>query len=422
MTITPFLSLIQGEYHLAGVSLKTIAETVGTPCYVYSRTALETHFKAFATPFKEFPHQINYAVKANSNLAVLNILANLGSGFDIVSEGELERVLKAKGSPKKIIFSGVGKTRRELERALEVGVGCINIESAAEMDAVNKLAIILKKKVNIAIRVNPDIDAKSHPYISTGLKENKFGVDLEEAFALYLRANSLPGLTITGIACHIGSQITSLSPFLAVLDKLLAFKVKLEKAGITIQHLNLGGGLGVCYHDETPPNPEEYVKALVAKIKERDITLFLEPGRAIAANAGVLLTRVQYLKPANHDQGQNFAIVDAGMNDLLRPALYHAWQEIVPVSPHQAGLTRPYDIVGPVCETSDFLGKRRELCLKAGDLLMVCGAGAYGFSMSSNYNSRPRAAEVMIEGTGYHIVRKREEIADLFALEALLPP
>ncbi|HEV2523661.1 MAG TPA: diaminopimelate decarboxylase [Gammaproteobacteria bacterium] len=382
------------EWSAEGVSLNAIAEAIGTPCYVYSKAALEQQWHAFNNAFQNQAHQINYAVKANSNLAVLNILAQLGSGFDIVSEGELRRVLKAGGLPEKIIFSGVGKTTVELKAALEIGVGCINVESKAELERLNDLAILLHKKATIAIRVNPDVDPKSHPYISTGLQENKFGINITEALALYQQALTLPGIHIQGIAFHIGSQITTLSPFLEALDKILALIEKIKKLGITITHLNVGGGLGVRYQNETPPEPKEYVAAILAAIQTMqkraganntsDLIIHIEPGRAIAAEAGVLLTRVEYIKT----QGslKSFAIVDAAMNDLLRPALYNAWQEIIPLNTKTIP-ARTYDIVGPVCETADFLGKDRVLSLEAGDLLMIRSAGAYGFSMSSNYNS-----------------------------------
>jgi diaminopimelate decarboxylase len=414
------------EWCAEEVSLNAIADAIGTPCYVYSRAVLEQHWHAFNTPFQNQLHQINYAVKANSNLAVLNILAQLGSGFDIVSEGELQRVLKAGGLPEKIIFSGVGKTKRELKIALEVGVGCINIESKAELERLNALAITLQKKAMIAIRVNPDVDSKSHPYISTGLQENKFGVNITEALQLYQQASTLSGIHIQGIAFHIGSQITDLSPFLEALDKILMLIERLKKLGITLSHLNVGGGLGVRYQNETPPTPQTYVAAILAAIQQKienrisNLIIHIEPGRAIVADAGVLLTRVEYIKT----QGslKSFAIVDAAMNDLLRPALYNAWQEITPVNikPNPDVPTRIYDIVGPICETADFLGKDRLLSLQAGDLLMVRSAGAYGFSMSSHYNSRPRAAEIMVDGDRFQVVRPRENIQALFNSETLL--
>ena len=419
------------KWYAERVSLNAIAEAIGTPCYVYSRAALEQQWHAFNNPFQNQAHQINYAVKANSNLAILNILAQLGSGFDIVSEGELRRVLKAGGHPEKIIFSGVGKTKIELKTALEVGVGCINVESKAELKRLNDLAMLLHKKATIAIRVNPDVDPKSHPYISTGLQENKFGINITEALEFYQEALTLPGIHIQGIAFHIGSQITTLSPFLEALDKILALVEKLKSLGITVTHLNVGGGLGVRYQNETPPEPKEYVAAILKAIQTMqkneeisgsDLIIHIEPGRAIAADAGVLLTRVEYIKT----QGslKSFAIVDAAMNDLLRPALYNAWQEIISLSTktNPAIPARTYDIVGPVCETADFLGKDRVLSLEAGDLLMVRSAGAYGFSMSSNYNSRPRAAEIMVDGDRFQVVRPRENIQDLLGSETALTP
>jgi len=419
------------EWYAEGISLNAIAEKIGTPCYVYSRATLEQQWHAFNNAFQNQAHQINYAVKANSNLAVLNILAQLGSGFDIISEGELRRVLKAGGLPEKIIFSGVGKTTAELKAALEIGVGCINVESKAELERLNNLAILLNKKATIAIRVNPDVDPKSHPYISTGLQENKFGINITEASALYQQALTLPGIHIQGIAFHIGSQITTLSPFLEALDKILALIGKLKKLGVAITHLNVGGGLGVHYQNETPPKPYAYVTAILAAIQTMqknagisasNLIIHIEPGRAIAAEAGVLLTRIEYIKT----QGslKSFAIVDAAMNDLLRPALYNAWQEIVPLNTKKnpAIPARTYDIVGPVCETADFLGKDRVLSLQAGDLLMIRTAGAYGFSMSSNYNSRPRAAEVMVDGDRFQVVRPRENIQDLLGSETVLTP
>lgn len=419
------------SWNAEGVSLNAIVKAVGTPCYVYSRAALEQQWHAFNNAFQNQAHQIHYAVKANSNLAVLNVLAQLGSGFDIVSEGELRRVLKAGGRPEKIIFSGVGKTEVELKAALEIGVGCINVESKAELERLNDLAILLHKKATIAIRVNPDVDPKSHPYISTGLQENKFGINITEALALYQQALALPGIHIQGIAFHIGSQITTLSPFLEALDKILALIETLKSLGITLTHLNVGGGLGVRYQNEVTPKPKEYVAAMLAAIQTMqknagenasDLIIHIEPGRAIAAEAGVLLTRIEYIK--THGSLKSFAIVDAAMNDLLRPALYNAWQEIVPLNTktNSAIPARTYDIVGPVCETADFLGKDRVLSIQAGDLLMIRSAGAYGFSMSSNYNSRPRAAEVMVDGDRFQVVRPRESIQDLLSPETVLMP
>lgn len=394
-----------------------LAERFGTPCYVYSRATLTRHFRAFDQALSGIDHLICYAVKANSNLAVLNVLARLGAGFDIVSIGELERVLAAGGDSKKIIFSGVGKTAVEITRALEVDILSFNIESASELKRLRKLAKSLDKKARISIRVNPNVDAKTHPYIATGLKENKFGVSFDAAFDLYREAQDDPYIEVLGLDCHIGSQLISLSPFLAALDKLLDFYERLQTIGIHIHHLNLGGGLGVQYHDEQVPEPREYGLALKQALGSRSLKLILEPGRAIAANAGILLTRVEYLK--SH-QEKNFAIVDAGMNDLLRPALYQAYQTIIPVV-RRSGEIKVYDVVGPVCESSDFLGKSRSLVLEEGELLAIRGAGAYGFSMSSNYNSRPKPAELMVDGEKVYEIRPRETVASLFSEESVLP-
>lgn len=424
LVIMDFFNINNDQWSLEQVPLSIIAEQVGTPCYIYSRAALTHCWKAFNQAFDPTrPHQINYAVKANSNLAILNILARLGSGFDIVSGGELERVLSAGGTPEKIIFSGVGKTIPEITRAIEVGIGCINIESEAELLRVSAVAAQQNRKINIALRVNPDVDPLSHPYISTGLKENKFGITIAEAKVLYQKALQLPGLVIQGIACHIGSQILSLAPFLEALTKILALVQHLKTLGVSLTHLNLGGGLGVRYQQETPPDPDTYVKALLAKITDLNLTIHIEPGRAIVANAGILLTRVEYIKKAD-GLDKHFAIVDAAMNDLIRPALYEAWQEIVCINtPHPNPYPNQlYDIVGPICETADFLGKDRLLpYLKPNDILAVLSAGAYGFSMSSNYNSRPRVAEVMIDANQFYIVRSRERITDLFKSEKIIP-
>jgi diaminopimelate decarboxylase len=423
-----YFTLRNSEWCAENVSLNIIAQKVGTPCYVYSRAALEHQWHAFNNAFNHYPHQINYAVKANSSLAILNLFARLNSGFDIVSNGELERVLKAKGCPEKIIFSGVGKTVAELTKALQTGIGCINIESEAELLRLNTLALTLAKKATIAIHVNPDVDPKSHPYISTGLKENKFGINIHEAKALYQHASQLKGIYIQGIAFHIGSQMIALDPFLEAVDKILVLLQDLHKMGINISHLNVGGGLGVRYRHETPPTPAEYVRALLSKLQKilkpqpDNLTIHIEPGRALVANAGVLLTRVEYIKKQAL-QDRYFAIVDAAMNDLLRPALYNAWQDIVPVNVKSSDTTQHhYDIVGPVCETGDFLGKDRALAtLEPNDLLMVRSAGAYGFSMSSNYNSRPRAAEVIVDNGNFYIIRPREDIAELIKTEITLP-
>jgi diaminopimelate decarboxylase len=398
------------------VPLPAIAERYGTPCYVYSRAALERHWRAFDDAFRGRPHLVCYAVKANSNLAVLDVLARLGSGFDIVSVGELERVLTAGGEPSRIVFSGVGKREDELRRALEVGIRCFNVEVPQELDRLNRLAGELGVTARVSLRVNPDVDAETHPYISTGLRENKFGIDVEEALPQYLRAAELPHLEVAGIDCHIGSQLTSTAPFLDALDRILLLAEQLKERGIAIRHLDLGGGLGIRYRDERPPEPAEYAAALMSRLADADFEILLEPGRAIVGNAGVLLTRVEYLKS---NRARHFAIVDAAMNDLVRPSLYQAWQEIVPVRLGNGGTRALFDIVGPVCETGDFLGKQRELSLREGDWLAVRSAGAYGFTMSSNYNSRPRAAEVMVDGAEARLIRRRETLADLFRDEYL---
>lgn len=400
------------------VPVANIAERFGTPCYVYSRATLERHWRAFDTAFGHHPHLICFAVKANSNLAVLNVLARLGSGFDIVSGGELERVLAAGGDPGKVIFSGVGKRADEMRRALEVGIRCFNLESAAELERLEGVAADLGIVAPVSIRVNPDVDAGTHPYISTGLRENKFGIDIHAADRVYERAAASPYLRVAGIDCHIGSQLTELSPFLDALARVLELADRLERYGIPIAHLDLGGGLGIRYTHESPPEPGDYARALDDLLEGRHYEILLEPGRAIAGNAGILLTRVEYLK----DTGlKRFAILDAAMNDLVRPALYQAVQDIVPAEREKGGERALWDLVGPVCETGDFLGKGRDLTLAPGDLLAIRGSGAYGFTMSSNYNSRPRAAEVMVDGDRVHLVRPRETVASLFADEALLP-
>lgn len=404
--------------HAEQVAVSAIAAAVGTPCYVYSRAALEAHWQAFDSAFGSHPHLICYAVKANSNLAVLNVLAKLGAGFDIVSQGELERVLRAGGDPAKIVFSGVGKQRAEMARALAVGVHCFNVESEVEIDVLNEVAGSLGKIAHISLRVNPDVDAQTHPYISTGLKQNKFGIDIDRALAVYQHAASLPNLKITGIDCHIGSQLTTVTPFLDALDKVLERIDRLAEQGIHIEHLDIGGGLGVRYRDETPPSPQEYVGKLLEKLGDRPLKILMEPGRAIAANAGILVTQVQLLKST---EVKHFAVVDAAMNDLIRPSLYGAWQNIIAVTPNVQAEKQTYDIVGPVCETGDFLGKDRELAIAPGDLLAVCSAGAYGFVMSSNYNTRNRAAEIMVDGDHFHIVRRRETYDDQLGLESLVP-
>lgn len=405
-----------GELHAEQVPLTAIAERYGTPCYVYSRATLERHWRAFDRAFADQPHLVCYAVKANSNLAVLNVLARLGSGFDIVSVGELKRVLAAGGDAAKTVFSGVGKREDELRRALEVGIRCFNVEVLGELDRLNRIAGEMGVKAPVSLRVNPDVDARTHPYISTGLRENKFGIDVEEALHGYRRAADLPNLEVIGIDCHIGSQLTSVQPFIDALDRVLLLAERLREEGISIHHLDIGGGLGIRYRDECPPEPAEYAAVLSERLAGLDYEVLMEPGRAIAGNAGVLLTRVEYLKS---NRLKSFAIVDAAMNDLIRPALYDAWQAILPVRPTSAVPQRVFDIVGPVCETGDFLGKARELALREGDLLAVRSAGAYGFSMSSNYNSRPRPAEVLADGDKTFLIRRREELADLFHGEFL---
>ncbi|MDX1694375.1 MAG: diaminopimelate decarboxylase [Ketobacteraceae bacterium] len=398
-----------------------IAAQAGTPCYIYSRAALEAHWKAFDDAFAGHPHRVCYAVKANSNLAVLNVLARLGSGFDIVSLGELERVLRAGGDPGKIVFSGVGKQDHEIARALEVGIHCFNVESENELHRINRVAGKMGKTAPVSLRVNPDVDAQTHPYISTGLKENKFGIDIRRCHQAYTLADSLEHLHVTGIDCHIGSQLTSVAPFLDALDRVLTHVDKLAEAGIHLQHIDIGGGLGVRYQDEEPPTPKAYASALLERLGDRGLEIVMEPGRAIAANAGILVTEVEFLKPTD---GKNFAIVDGAMNDLIRPSLYAAWQRIIPVKERGTDDpvdTRLYDIVGPVCETGDFLGKDRELKIAEGDLLAVCSAGAYGFVMSSNYNTRNRPPEIMVDGDHYFTVRRRETYEDQLGLESLLP-
>lgn len=408
------------DLYVEGIPLQQIASDVGTPCYVYSRATIERHWKAFNDSFGDHPHLVCYAVKANSNLAVLNLLARLGSGFDIVSVGELERVLRAGGEAGKIIFSGVAKTASEIRRALEVGVKSINIESAAEIELVDRIANEMGISAPISIRINPDINAETHPYIATGLEETKFGVAFESALDTYRRAAEYSGIDIQGIACHIGSQITSVEPFTNALERVLVLVKKLREEGIEINHLDLGGGLGVRYQDEMPPEPATYVDALLTCLHNHDVDLpvCIEPGRAIVGNAGVLLTTVQFLKS---NRNKNFAIVDAGMNDLLRPSLYEAWHEIVPVKINHSGATANYDVVGPICETGDILGLNRSLVIGQGDVLAIRTAGAYGAVMASNYNSRPRPPEIMVDGSNLHVVRKRETLDDLVAGESIMP-
>ncbi len=406
-----------GELFAEAVPVARIAEEFGTPCYVYSRRHIEERYRAYADALDGRELQVCYAVKANSNIAVLNLLARLGAGFDIVSGGELERVLAAGGDPARVVFSGVGKTAAEMRRALKLGIGCFNVESAAELERLNTVAGAAGAVAPVSIRVNPDVDAKTHPYISTGLKENKFGIDIAQAPVVYRRAAELPHIAVKGVDCHIGSQLTDTSPFLDALDRVLALVDSLAAEGIAISHLDLGGGLGVRYRDEQVPATAEFVRELDRRLGERPLALVLEPGRSIVANAGLLLTRVEYLKHGDH---KHFAIVDAAINDMLRPALYQAWMELLPARPRD-GETRCYDIVGPVCETGDFLAQDRELALAEGDLLGLASSGAYGFTMSSNYNSRGRAAEVVVDGDQVHLVRARETVADLMRGETLLP-
>jgi diaminopimelate decarboxylase len=406
-----------GELFAEGVALSAIAERFGTPTYVYSRAHIEAQYRAYADALSGMPHMVCFAVKANSNLGVLNVLARLGAGFDIVSHGELERVLAAGGKAEKIVFSGVGKTREDMRRALEVGVHCFNVESTDELERLQEVAAELNVRAPISLRVNPDVDAGTHPYISTGLKENKFGIAIAAAEDVYIRASQLPNLEVIGVDCHIGSQLTTLEPFIDALDRLLDLVDRLGDCGIHLHHIDLGGGLGVRYRDEEPPLAADYIKAVRERLAGRDLGLLFEPGRFIVANAGALLTRVEYLK---HTEHKDFAIVDAAMNDLIRPALYQAWMDVTAVRPRDSE-PRAYDIVGPICETGDFLAKGRELALAEGDLLAVHSAGAYGFVMSSNYNTRGRAAEVLVDGSQAFEVRRRETVAELFAGESLLP-
>ena len=399
------------------IPVADIAQKYGTPCFIYSRATLERHYGVYQEALEGCPHLICFAVKANSNLAVLNVLARLGAGFDIVSGGELERVIAAGGDASKVIFSGLGKTEAEIERALQLGIYCFNIESGAELDRIDRIAQRLGKKAPISVRVNPDVNTDTHPYISTGQKENKFGISYEQAIDIYRRAAILEGIKILGIDCHIGSQLTSVQPFLDATDRLLTLADRLANEGILLTHFDVGGGLGVTYGEEEPPHPSELIAMIRSRFANREMTLLIEPGRTISANAGIFVTKVEYLKQTNH---KNFAIIDGAMNDLLRPALYGAWQEIIPVNRRQGdGIT--YDVVGPVCESSDFLGKERVLCIKAGDLLAVRSAGAYGFAMSSNYNTRPRSAEIMVDRDKSYLVRQRETITELFAGESCLP-
>jgi len=406
-----------GELFVEDVALASVAQQFGTPCYVYSRAALTSAFESFDRAFGSRPHLICYAAKANSNLAILNLFARLGSGFDIVSGGELARVLAAGGDPHKVVFSGVGKSADEIRQGLDAGILCFNVESEAELRRLGEIARATGRTADVSLRVNPDVDPKTHPYISTGLKESKFGVPFGDALALYRDAQKLAGIRVVGIDCHIGSQIAEVAPFLDALERVLGLVDQLAAEGIEIHHLDLGGGLGIRYQDEEPPAPAEYIGALLKALQGRPQQILLEPGRALVGNAGALLTRVEYLK---HGAERNFAVVDAAMNDLLRPALYEAWHDIRPVRAGGAA-TRRYEIVGPVCESADFLAHDRELALKQDDLLAVMSAGAYGMAMSSNYNTRPRAPEVMVDGTTVHLIRSREAVAQLFELERVLP-
>lgn len=408
------------QHHLYAedVPVADLVSKYGSPLYVYSRATLERHYRVFDEALGAHSHKICYAVKANSNLAVLNVLARLGAGFDIVSGGELARVLAAGGDPRHVVFSGVGKLAWEIEQALAAGIGCFNVESRSELERLSAIAASMGKIARISIRVNPDVDVKTHPYIATGLKENKFGVDIAQALELYEMARSLPGIRVVGVDCHIGSQLMELDPLLDAFDRVYALVKTLKEHGFEIEHLDLGGGLGVPYRDETPPSPGDYAKALATRFADPSLALIVEPGRAIAANAGILLTKVEYLKYGAH---KNFAIVDAGMNDLLRPALYDAYQDIIPAQIRTDVDMARFDVVGPVCETGDFLGKSRDLAVKVGDLVAIRTAGAYGFVMSSNYNSRPRAAEVMVDGSQSYLVRDRESVTALFENEHVLP-
>lgn len=405
------------QLYVEDLPVKQLAEEFGTPLYIYSRATLERHWHAFDSALGKHPHLICYAVKANSNIGILNVMAKLGSGFDIVSQGELERVLAAGGEASKVVFSGVAKSRAEIMRALEVGIRCFNVESVAELHHINQIAGEIGKVAPISLRVNPDVDAHTHPYISTGLKENKFGVSVDEAREVYKLAATLPHVKITGMDCHIGSQLTELQPFLDATDRLIRLMEQLKEDGITLKHLDLGGGLGVTYTDETPSHPSDYATALLNKLKDyEDLEIILEPGRAIAANAGILVAKVQYLKS---NESRNFAITDTGMNDMIRPALYEAYMNIIEIDRTLGREKAIYDVVGPVCETSDFLGKQRELAIAEGDYIAQRSAGAYGASMSSNYNSRPRTAEVLVDGNKAHLIRRRENLSELWALESI---
>ena len=411
-------SRIHGVLHAEQCSLDQLAQQYGTPLYVYSKATFEKHYLDMDQAFSFIDHQICFAVKSNSNLAVLNLLAKLGSGFDIVTGGELARVLAAGGDATKIVFSGLGKQEADIQKALEVGIACFNVESHAELDRIQKVAAGLGKKAPISLRVNPDVDAKTHPYISTGLKENKFGIPSDSVFETYQYAASLPNLDVIGIDCHIGSQLTETQPFVDALDRVIMMIAKLKELGIQLKHIDIGGGLGVTYKDETPPSVAEYANAMRPALEKLGLKVYMEPGRSISANAGVLVTKVDLLKPTNY---RNFAIIDAAMNDLIRPSLYQAWMDIQAVVSRTDVEAKTWDIVGAICETGDFLGKERELAIQENDNLAVLGAGAYGFVMSSNYNSRGRAAEVMVDAAQSYVIRKRETIESLWENESLLP-
>jgi diaminopimelate decarboxylase len=413
-----FFQYRNGHLYAEEVAVADIAKQFQSPSYIYSRAAFEAHFNAYASVL-EPDDLVCYAVKANSNIAVLNILARLGAGFDIVSVGELERVLLAGGDPDKVVFSGVAKTAAEMQRALEVGIHCFNVESAAELERLNTVALAMQTVAPISLRVNPDVDAKTHPYISTGLKENKFGIHIDDALEVFQRAATLPGIDIVGVDCHIGSQLTDITPFLDALERVLQLVDTLADHGILLEHIDLGGGLGVKYKDETPPNPAEYMAKVKERLKDYSLNLVIEPGRSIAANAGILITQVEYLK---HNGDKHFAIIDAAMNDMIRPALYQAWMDIQPIDKNSSdGLEGNFDLVGPVCETGDFLGKDRQLNLKPGMILAQFSAGAYGFTMASNYNSRGRGAEIMVDGDKVFLIRERESFSDLVRGESVLP-
>jgi diaminopimelate decarboxylase len=404
--------------HAEDIDLNQIAKQFGTPTYVYSRDTLERNYVAYSQALEGCEHMVCYAVKANSNIAVLNVLAKLGAGFDIVSVGELERVLVAGADPKRIVFSGVGKQTHEMQRALEVGVHCFNVESEAELERLQSVAASMNCIAPVSLRINPDVDAKTHPYISTGLKENKFGIGIDQAPAAYAQAAAMSNIKVIGVDCHIGSQLTSIEPYLDAMDRLFVLIDTIAAQGIAIEHLDLGGGLGVCYGDEEPPAIGDFMARVRAHLGDRPLALVFEPGRSICADAGVLITRVEYIK---NNQDKYFAIVDAAMNDLIRPALYSAWQDIIPINLGSKAAKNNFDIVGPICETGDFLGKDRNLAIEANDLLAVCSSGAYGFAMTSNYNSRNRAAEVMVDGDQAHLIGEREELSQQWARERLLP-